>query len=325
MKKALKWIGIVISIPVVLVIVWLLANVAQDIPIEAMKAKYANAASQFVDIDGMNVHFRDEKSGTVKDTIPLVLIHGTGASLHTWEGWVNELSPDFRIISLDLPAYGLTGPNATNSYPVSYYVQIVKELLEKRGVKKCYIAGNSLGGSIAWQYTLKYPEMVSKLILVDAAGYPMAKPKSVPIGFALARTPVLKEIFKYVMPRSLVESSLKNVFADDSKVTAAAIDRNRDMVLRAGNREAFVARMNMPINEKEALWSKISTITIPVLIQWGKEDNLITTEVAARFHDDLPNDTLIVYGNAGHIPMEEIPIETARDVKRFLKSNHNHF
>jgi pimeloyl-ACP methyl ester carboxylesterase len=286
-----------------------------------MKAKYANSASQFMSIDGMDVHFRDEKSATVKDSIPLVLIHGTGASLHTWEGWVAELKSDFRIISLDLPAYGLTGPNATNNYPVSYYVQIVKELLDKRGVKRCYIAGNSLGGAVAWQYALKHPEMVSKLILVDAAGYPMAKPKSVPIGFTLARTPVLKEIFKYVIPRSLVESSLKNVYADDSKVTAEVVERNRDMVLRTGNREAFVARMNTPINEKEALWSKIPTITIPVLIQWGKEDNLITTDVAGRFHKDLPNDTLIVYDHAGHIPMEEIPVETARDVRRFLKKH----
>ncbi len=323
MKKALKWIGIVVSIPFVFIIIWLLANIAPDIPIEAMKAKYANAASQFVAIGGINVHFRDEKSMTVKDTIPLVLIHGTGASLHTWEGWVRELKSDFRIISLDLPAYGLTGPNATNSYPTGYYVQIVRELLDKRGVKKCYIAGNSLGGAVAWQYALKYPQMVSRLILVDASGYPMAKPKSVPIGFTLARTPVLKEIFKYVMPRALVESSLKNVFADDSKVTAAAIERNRDMVLRTGNREAFVARMNTPNNEKEALWPKIPIITIPVLIQWGKEDNLITTEVAQRFHRDLPNDTLIVYDNAGHIPMEESPVETARDVRRFLKANRN--
>jgi pimeloyl-ACP methyl ester carboxylesterase len=267
----------------------------------------------------MDVHFRDKKSSTVQDTIPLVLIHGTGASLHTWEGWVNELKADFRIISLDLPAYGLTGPNATNDYPVSYYVQIIKTLLEKRGVKQCYIAGNSLGGSVAWQYTLKYPKMVSKLILVDAAGYPMAKPKSVPIGFTLARTPILKEVFKYVMPRSLVESSLKNVYADDSKVTPEVIDRNRDMVLRVGNREAFVARINTPINEKESLWVNIPTITIPVLIQWGKEDNLITTDVATRFHNDLPNDTLIIYDNAGHIPMEEIPIKTARDVRAFLK------
>ncbi len=251
-----------------------------------------------------------------------MLIHGTGASLHTWEGWVKELNPDFRIISLDLPAYGLTGPNATNSYPISYYVQIIKTLLDKRGVKKCYVAGNSLGGAVAWQYALKYPEMVSKLILVDAAGYPMAKPKSVPIGFTLARTPILREVFKYVMPRSLVESSLKNVYADDSKLTPAIIDRNRDMVLRTGNRAAFVARMNTPINEKEALWSKIPSIAMPVLIQWGKQDNLITLENANHFHADLPNDTLIVYGNAGHIPMEEIPLATAQDVRTFLKKKN---
>jgi pimeloyl-ACP methyl ester carboxylesterase len=319
MKKLLKWIGIIIAIPIGLVVGWLLLNIEPDIPIEVMKVKYANAASQFTEIEGVNVHYRDERIMTVKDTIPLVLIHGTGASLHTWKGWVTELGSDFRIISLDLPAYGLTGPNITNSYPISYYIEIVKELLVKRGVKKCYMAGNSLGGSVAWQFALKYPKMISKLILVDAAGYPMAAPKSIPIGFRLARTPILRDIFKYVMPRSLVESSLKNIYADDSKVTDEIIERNRDMVLRAGNREAFVARMNTPINEKEILWPKISTITIPVLIQWGRQDNLIPMEVAERFHKDLPNDTLIVYDNAGHIPMEEIPVETARDVRIFLK------
>jgi pimeloyl-ACP methyl ester carboxylesterase len=287
-----------------------------NIPLETLKSKYALLPSKFVEIDGLQVHYREEGVPRA-DSIPLVLIHGTGASLHTWDGWVDTLKNDFRLVRLDLPAYGLTGPNATNEYPMEYYVAFLHQFLQKLGIRQCYLAGNSLGGAVAWQYALKYPKNLAKLILIDAAGYPLYS-KSIPIAFRIARMPLLKHAIKYVTPRFMAASSVKNVYADATKVTPELINRYWELTLRDGNRAAFVARLNQNTTTEDN-WKNIHTITVPTLIQWGQHDALIPLDIAKRFQEDLANDTLIVYSNAGHVPMEEIPVQTANDARVFLK------
>ncbi|MDZ7899668.1 MAG: alpha/beta hydrolase [Arcicella sp.] len=280
---------------------------------DELKQKYTNSESEFVEIDGMQVHYRDE--GNSLDSIPLVLIHGTGSSLHTWEGWVKSLKDNHRIITFDLPAYGLTGPNPTGDYSQDYYVSFLDKLLTKLSVKKCILGGNSLGGSITWAYALAHPERVSKMILVDAGGYPMVS-TSVPIAFQLARLPVLSSVFQYVTPRSIIEKSIHNVYVHDEKITDELIDRYYDLALREGNRKAFIDRMKVSIVSDKYL--KIKTLQIYTLIIWGKQDGLIPSTVGERFHQDLRNDTLVVFKDLGHTPMEEDPENTVKAVVDFI-------
>lgn len=289
-----------------------------DIPLETLKEKYANSDSKFIEVDGMSVHYRVE--GLAQDSLPLVLLHGTGASLHTWDGWVNALKTERKIIRLDLPAYGLTGPNPTSDYSQEFYASFINDFLTKLGVKQCIIAGNSLGGSIAWNFAVKYPEKVSKMILVDAGGYAI-KSKSVPIAFQVAGWPLIKNLFKYVTPRSIVQKSIENVYADKSKVSEVLVDRYFELSLREGNRQAFIDRMSEfrnkgIINVKTA---QIKDLSMPTLIIWGDKDLLIPLEVGEKFHADLPNDTLVVFKNLGHTPMEEDATKTVAAVKDFLK------
>ena len=289
-----------------------------DIPLETLKQKYANTESKFVEIDGMNVHYRDE--GIRNDSTPIILIHGTGASLHTWEGWVNALKKEHRVIRLDLPAYGLTGPNPNKDYSQAFYSSFMNDFLSKIGVNRCIMAGNSLGGSITWNFAVQFPEKVTKMILVDAGGYP-TKSKSVPVAFQLAGWPVVKNLFKYITPRSIVQKSVENVYADKSKVSEELIDRYYDLSLREGNREAFIDRMsefrNKGISADNS--GKIKGLSMPTLIIWGDKDFLIPLDVAEKFHADLPNDTLVVFKNLGHTPMEEDAEKTVAVVKEFLK------
>jgi len=284
-----------------------------DIPVTELRAKYANPASRFTAIAELDVHFRDE--GPRTDTVPLVLIHGTGASLLTWDGWVNELGAERRIIRLDLPAYGLTGPNATGNYSPAYYDSFLHQFLTAIGVRRCDLAGNSLGGAIAWRVALEHPEKVRRLVLVDAAGYPLES-RSVPLAFRMARMPVLKDWLTYITPRSLIERSIKSVYADDRRVTDALVDQYYDMALRAGNRKAFVNRFAA---KPDSAWTRMATIRTPTLVLWGAQDGLIPVDYAHRFHRDLPNDTLVIMPDAGHVPMEELPVESARIVRAFLR------
>lgn len=315
MKYPSKPLKLVLAFFLLAVVIVTLLFGHSDIPLEELKAKYTNEASAFVAIDGMNVHYRDE--GKPTDSIPLVLIHGTGSSLHTFDAWTNTLKKSHRIVRMDLPAFGLTGPFTDADYSMRHYTAFMDEFLAALGIQKCIIAGNSLGGQIAWNFTLAKPEKVEKLILIDAAGYPKES-KSEPMAFKLAKVPLLKTIFTYVTPRFVAKASIENVYYDTSKATDSLIDRYFELTLRAGNRQAFVDRLN---KESEiSPYKNITDIQQPTLILWGDKDLLIPVENAYRFQKDLPNDTLVVLHNVGHVPMEESPAKSLGVVLDFLEN-----
>jgi len=284
-----------------------------DMPLDELKEKYAQAPSMFVAVDGMNVHYRDE--GNSNDSIPIVLIHGTGASLHTFDAWAEKLKQDYRVIRMDLPAYGLTGPFANADYSHAHYVAFVKNFLNAIGIKKCVLGGNSLGGHISWYFTAQHPEMVEKLILIDASGYP-SKPTSEPLAFKIPKMPILKHAFKFITPRPVVRTSIENVYADKTKVSENLVDRYLELTLREGNRQAFIDRINS--ENDTTVYHRIKDIKQPSLVLWGDKDELIPLENAYRFHEDLANDTLVILKNVGHVPMEERPAESLSAVLAFL-------
>ena len=264
----------------------------------------------------MQVHFRDE--GPRDDPMPLVLLHGTSASLHTWDAWVDALKDKRRVIRFDLPGFGLTGPHPTNDYSVDAYVGLVQAMVDNLGVKTFVLAGNSLGGQIAWATAYTLPQRVQRLILVDAAGYPLI-PQSIPIGFQIARIPVLRRVAEVVLPRGIVESSLRNVYGDPDKVTAALVDRYYDLTLREGNRKALAYRIDemQKMNADKAV-AAIQSLRLPTLIIWGGKDRLIPVENAHRFAADVVGSRLVVFDALGHVPQEEEPDITVRAVRSFL-------
>ena len=286
----------------------------KDKPLSELKEKYAAAPSAFIAVEGMEVHYRDE--GNKTDSLPLILIHGTGSSLQTFDAWAVLLKKERRVIRMDIPGFGLTGPFPDRQYSIDHYVDFIYNFLSALGVKRCIIGGNSLGGQIAWNLTVQFPSLVQKLILIDAAGYPIQS-QSVPIGFKMARMPVLKNILTFITPRFMVKSSVKNVYADKSKVTDVLVDRYFDLALRKGNRQALVDRLKLAgdLNPIQL----IKNIQQPTLILWGEKDLLIPLKYAYNFNNDLPNDTLIILKNVGHVPMEESPQESIMPLLAFLK------
>jgi pimeloyl-ACP methyl ester carboxylesterase len=302
-----------VTIVAILLIICILFGHSDKSLVE-LKAKYANAASAFIVVDSMDVHYRDE--GNATDSLPIVLLHGTGASLHTYDAWVAVLKNERRVVRMDLPAFGLTGPFPNHNYSIEKYIDFVHHFLLAKGITKCILAGNSLGGQIAYRFTIAHPLMVDKLILIDAAGYPLES-TSIPIGFRMARIPILNKAIKYITPRFIVKASVENVYADKTKVTDTLIDRYFDLALRAGNRQALVDRMTLSYDSSTI--PLIKNIQQRTLILWGDQDLLISTKSAYHFHNDLPNDTLVILKNAGHVPMEESPKESLGILLEFLK------
>jgi pimeloyl-ACP methyl ester carboxylesterase len=295
-----------------------IATWAPDQPVDTLKAHWARPPSRFIEIDGLQVHIRDE--GPHDDPAPIVLLHGTSASLHTWEGWAQALRAKRRVIRFDLPGFALTGPNRENDYSTQAYVRFVRGVVDKLGVERFVVAGNSLGGQIAWSTAAAMPHRVQQLILVDASGYPtesFVNPPSVPLGFRIARTPGLRLLAQYTLPRGVVEHSVRNVYGDPSKVTPQLVDLYVDMTLRAGNRQALGRRLEQGYTADLA---QLKQIKAPTLVLWGGKDRLLPVEVAHRFVRDIPGARLVIFDNLGHVPQEEDPARTVAEVRRFLGS-----
>jgi pimeloyl-ACP methyl ester carboxylesterase len=311
------------------IVVWLLLLVAgalgaafiawrvPDQPVSALQARWAPPPSQFIAVRGMQMHLRDE--GPRDDPLPIVLLHGTGASLHTWDGWTREFARERRVIRLDLPGFGLTGPSPDGVYTIESYVDTVLAVADTLGVQRFVLAGNSLGGYVAWATVVLHPERVDRLILVDAAGYPF-RSQSIPLAFRIARTPLLNRLMRDVLPRGVVARSLRDVYGDPTRVTPELVDRYFDLGTRAGNRAALVARFDQTQPGSPA--ERVPAIRVPTLILWGGQDRLIPLEFGERFASEIQGSRLVVFDTLGHVPHEEDPARTVAAVLPFIRSGH---
>ena len=311
--KRKRW-PIVTGLVVLSLVLLPMAFYTPDIPAATLRAKYTTPASTFMAVEpGLQVHVRDEGP---RDAPVLMLIHGSNASLQTWEPWVKRLSDSFRIISLDLPGHGLTGASPTRDYSSAGYVRVVNEVAAAKGLTRFAIGGNSMGGGVAWRYAAAHPEQITGLILVDAAGAPSKTKSDPPLAFKLARMPYVRDVAIKFLPRSLIEKSLHQTLSVDEVITPEMIDRYWELQRHPGNRDATVDRFAAGF--KPATPADLKGITMPVLILWGADDKLIPVDAAAWFSQAVPDARVTIYQGVGHAPMEEAPDRTAVDVRAFL-------
>ncbi|MFG6466678.1 alpha/beta fold hydrolase [Roseateles sp. BYS87W] len=305
---ALKALGIVLMLAAMAFAV----SKAPDRPLDSLTPRWAPPPSDFLDVDGLQVHYRDQ--GPARDPLPLLLIHGTSASLHTWEGWVADLATTRRVISLDLPGFGLTGPNPDRDYSDARYVAFIRQFMSRLGLGRAILVGNSLGGEIAWQVALAAPEHVAGLVLIDAAGFNF-QPEHIPLGFRIARMPVLREGMRWVLPRRAVEQSVQDVYGDPTRVSAALVDRYYELTLREGNRRALLDRVDQlapgPVE-------RLPELHLPTLILWGERDRLIPLRWGREFEHAIAGSQLVVFPGLGHVPHEEDPAATLAALRAWL-------
>lgn len=313
MNPLTRILSAVTGLVALMIVAMVATSWAPDRPPAELIARWAPPPSVFIDLGGLRAHVRDE--GPRDDPTPIVLLHGTSASLHTWDGWTAILAPQRRVIRVDLPGFGLTGPAPDGDYRIERYVEFVTALLDALQVERAVIAGNSFGGWVSWEMALAHPDRVAALVLVDAAGFPLES-QSVPIGFRIARVPVLNRLLQVTLPRSVIESSLRNTYGDPSRVTPELVDRYYDLTLRAGNREALARRFAAGRHATDP--GRIRQLALPTLILWGGRDRLIPLQYAEQFHREIAGSRFVTFPNLGHVPHEEDAEATAAALREFL-------
>jgi pimeloyl-ACP methyl ester carboxylesterase len=283
----------------------------------AMKALYGKQPSSFVTLPNrQSVHVQDQGPN---QALAIVLLHGSNDSLHAWDGWVARLKDNYRIITLDLPGHGLTGPAVDGDYTIDANMRVVEGVVNAMGLGPFVLGGNGMGGMIAWNYALKNPTRLDALLLVDTAGAPLPDSDAdadLPLGLNLVNVSWLAPALEKMTPRWLIARELRESVGDPASMTDAMIDRYWDLLRYPGNRAATAQRFAVP-QDGTAL-DRLDQVAAPTLIIWGDQDKLIPVEAAAVFRERIPASELVIYPGVGHLPMVEAPEQTVADVITFL-------
>lgn len=315
MKTLLRGLLTAVVLIVVLAAVGWLALQRPDIPYDSLEAKYDSPASRYMDLGGgVRVHYRDEGR---REGPTLVLVHGYSASLHAWEPWVRSLAADYRVISLDLPGHGLTRTDQGYLAGREGYGAVVDSVTRRLGVERFTLAGNSMGGGVAWEYAIDHPQRVEGLVLVDAAGWPREGGGGVLI-FKILRHPWGRALLKNTDTQALVRQGLKSAYVDQSLVTPELVDRYVELARAPGHRDILLGLQSGP--RRDASPQLLSKISAPTLVMFGQKDTVIPASDGDRFAAAIPGSTLILYPDVGHVPMEQIPDRSAQDLKTWLKA-----
>lgn len=275
--------------------------------------------STFVNVNGVRTHYVAKGQGDD----PIIFIHGFSSSLYTWSACLDAIAQQHRVYSLDLEGFGFSDKPAVD-YTIDGYLDFVAHFMDALNIKSAVFCGNSMGGNISWRAALKYPDRVSKLILVDASGYPSedaGKHSGLPFLLRLGRLPGVGELFGFLASRGQIRASLESAYCEDSKVTDHTVDMYYYPLKTEGGMRAVLARMRGSREDLKEWADKIPSLTLPTLIIWGEKDTWIPVENGRHFHEDIAGSELVVLPQCGHLPQEEFPAEFSKHVLDFLSPN----
>ena len=194
-------------------------------------------------------------------------------------------------------------------------VFLLEEFINAFEIQKLSIAGASLGGTIGVHYAGRNPEKVENLILVSPGALnPRIRGRTEPVTL-----PKPFEIIAYFTPRLITESLLRSGFGDPDNVSDELIDRWYDLLLREGQRDAQIARVNQYVSGDIDL--VLSEVTSPALIMWGKKNSVVPVELAYEMKNMMNNSTrieMIIYESGGHQLVQELGLQTGKDALKYL-------
>lgn len=319
-KKSFKALGIIFLI---LIFITIYNSIYFDIPKNEIIAKHANGTSEFIKLeDGSLIHIRDEGN---KNGKTIVMVHGFNGSLFNYEPLIPHLNDRYRILSLDLPAHGLTGAVKSDFYSHEGFEDVIKEVVKIQGIDEFYLIGHSMGGMVAWRYSLNNMKQIKGLIIIGSPFIGSEKEyndfqsvNAPPAAFKLLDTALFREMLGYVTPRLLVKEGISQTVYDQSIVTDDLVDQFHDIILMEGTREAIGELVMNHEDNFIADPNILRKINIPTLILHGEEDNLVDIRFVSHFVEQIPDVKLISYPKVGHMPPMEIPMQLSKDIQNFV-------
>jgi pimeloyl-ACP methyl ester carboxylesterase len=272
----------------------------------------------FITLQGIDTYYETQGAGS-----PLILVPAGGDSTDTWRYNIPALSKLYKIYTLDLPGSGLSGKPSTFPYTHKAYAEFVKAFADQMGIKKTAIGGQSLGGAVALEFSLDYPNETSALILLDSGGYHKEGSSNI---LDYNQNSFVNSVLMSFSSYPLVVKSFFPViyynpkpFMNDAKLVSEACDLGR-----TPNSGAALYWMQKALHWDYALpdVNRIKQVSVPTLIIWGKYDTVVSLALANRFHQDIKDSQLVIIDKAGHMVQQEQPDEVNAAIVSFLKTLH---
>lgn len=305
--KALKIIAVVLTAFLFLAALYLWTPDKSKTELEKI---YGSPKTAYVSALGVKIHYQD--TGSSKNQIPILFLHGFGSSLQTWDAWAEALSNEYRVISLDLPGFGLTGEDPSGIYTDQRSVEVIEAFLKELQIPKVVLVGNSMGGKFAWQFAARYPDQVAKLVLISPDGY--ASP-GIEYG-KKPEVPAIAELYRYFFSKTFLAMNLEPAYANPKTLNDALVNRYYDLMLAPGVRGAILGRMQQTVLQDPI--PSLATIKIPTLLLWGEKDAFIPIANSNDYLKVMPNAKRVSLPNIGHLPQEEQPTIGLAALKEFL-------
>jgi pimeloyl-ACP methyl ester carboxylesterase len=283
-----------------------------DLDRAELERTYAAPPSQFIAVDGLRIHYRDTGP---KDAQVLLLLHGFGSSLQTWDYWAEQLEKNYRVIRLDLPGFGLTGPNPNHDYSDEADLQTLTHFCDALRINELSVMGHSMGGKLAWNFAAASPQRVKRLVLMAPDGFP----KKSEIGVRPYKASAVVSLMKYVLPKYLVKKSIEPAFDDPSALGEESLQRYYDMLRAPGVREAIIERGNQTVNTDPT--DRLKRISAATLLLWGQSDQMIPPSNAKDYEQLLMYHETQILPHLGHLTQEERPAQALGVVQSFLKEH----
>lgn len=280
-----------------------------DLDRATLEARYARSPADFIEVAGLRLHVRREGPA---DAPAVVLLHGFGASLQSYDAWAAALSADFHVIRYDLPGAGLTGPDPRGDYSEARSIEVLTALLDALGIEQAIVAGHSIGGRMAWRFAAARPDRVSRLVLIAPDGF--ASP-----GFDYGKAPAVPAalgLMRWVLPKVLLRMNVEPGYAQAGFVDAALLTRYHDLLRAPGVRAALLDRMRQTVLVDPR--PLLAQIQVPTLLLWGEADGMIPVANAQDYLAALPQATLVALPGIGHLPHEEAPAATVAALHAFI-------
>jgi pimeloyl-ACP methyl ester carboxylesterase len=286
------------------------------VPAPSASLEQSLGAQKSFDYNGVKINYYEAGQGP-----PVMLLHGFGASAYSWRVQGPALAKDHRVFTLDLKGYGLSDKPEDGKYAISDQADLVAAFIRTRDLHDLVVMGHSMGGGVTLMTYFKVaednPRRIKRLVLIDSAGYPQKMPWFI----RFARIPVINSVGTWLLsPRFATAMVLRKCYYNQDKITDEQIDTYAYYGSLPGGREAVVqtAKQIVP-DDIEAVTARYQTISVPVLIIWGADDEVVPVSVGKNFKRDIPGSELVILPQCGHIPPEEEAAETTRIVKEFLK------
>jgi pimeloyl-ACP methyl ester carboxylesterase len=254
---------------------------------------------------------------------PILMLHGFGGNVYTWRHLIQPLAESNKLILIDLKGFGKSPKPKDNLYGLQDQADLIYQFIVDNDLRGLTLVGHSFGGAIALLVSLKLikeqPDRLSTLVLIDSA----AHRQNLPLEIDILRMPIIRSIaFAFLSDKNRVRRMLKKSYSDDKKITQGQVSAYAEPLASDGARHALVetAKKLMPPKPNiDQFTRQLSKITVPTLIVWGRDDEIIRLKLGKKLHEEIPNSEIEIIDQCGHIPHEEKPVETIKILRTFLQ------